>query len=78
MAERATRFEDNALGHGCQCSAPALSLVGDLEDSEHLMTKAVAQMRDAIEIRFDGVGHINAFLASDRQLPHVEAFLARH
>jgi hypothetical protein len=55
-----------------------LSLVGDLEDSEHLMTKAVAQMKDATEIRFEGVGHINAFLASDLQIPHVEAFLARH
>jgi hypothetical protein len=58
--------------------SPCLDLVGDLEDSEHLMTQAVAQMKDATEIRFDGVGHINAFLASDRQLPHVEAFLARH
>ena len=57
---------------------PALILVGDLEDPEHLMTEAVAQMRDATEVRFDGVGHINAFLASDRQLPHVEAFLAKH
>lgn len=57
---------------------PALILVGELEDPEHLMTEAAAQMRDATEIRFEGLGHINAFLASDRQLPHVEAFLAQH
>jgi hypothetical protein len=57
---------------------PALILVGELEDPEHLMTEAVAHMRDATEIRLEGVGHINGFLASDRQLPHVEAFLATH
>jgi pimeloyl-ACP methyl ester carboxylesterase len=55
-----------------------LILVGELEDPEHLMTEAAAQMRDAREIRLEGVGHINGFLASDRQLPHVEAFLAGH
>jgi pimeloyl-ACP methyl ester carboxylesterase len=57
---------------------PALILVGDLEDPEHLMTEAAAQMRDATETRLEGVGHINGFLASDRQLPHIEAFLAKH
>jgi pimeloyl-ACP methyl ester carboxylesterase len=57
---------------------PALILVGELEDPEHLMTEAAAEMRDATEVRLDGAGHINAFLASDRQLPHVEAFLAKH
>jgi hypothetical protein len=35
-------------------------------------------MRDATEIRFEGLGHIKAFLASDRVLPHVEAFLTKH
>jgi hypothetical protein len=42
------------------------------------MTEAAAQMRDATEVRFEGVAHINGFLASDRQLPHMQAFLARH
>jgi pimeloyl-ACP methyl ester carboxylesterase len=57
---------------------PALILVGDLEDPEHLMTEAAEVMRDATEIRIEGLGHIKAFLASDLVLPHVEAFLARH
>jgi pimeloyl-ACP methyl ester carboxylesterase len=57
---------------------PSLLLVGDLEDDGHLMTEVAAQMKDAIEIRFVGLGHINAFLASDQVLPHVEAFLAKH
>ena len=57
---------------------PSLLLVGDLEDEEHLMTEVAAVMKDATEIRFEGVGHIKAFLASDRVLPHVEAFLAKH
>src|ERR1700694_62117 len=57
---------------------PSLLLVGDLEDEEHLMTEVAAEMKDATEIRFEGVGHIKAFLASDRVLPHVEAFLAKH
>lgn len=57
---------------------PSLLLVGDLEDEGHLMTEAAAQMKDATEIRFEGLGHINAFLASDRALPYVEAFLAKH
>jgi pimeloyl-ACP methyl ester carboxylesterase len=57
---------------------PTLLLVGELEDGEHLMTEAAAQMKDATEVRFDGLGHINAFLASERVLPRVEAFLASH
>jgi pimeloyl-ACP methyl ester carboxylesterase len=57
---------------------PCLLLVGDLEDGGRLMTEAAAQMRDATEIRFEGLGHIKAFLASDRVLPHVRAFLAKH
>lgn len=57
---------------------PCLLLVGDLEDPEHLMTEAAAQMRDATEVRLEGLGHINAFLASQLVLPHVEAFLAKH
>ena len=57
---------------------PSLLLVGNLEDSEHLITEAAALMRDATEVRFEGLGHINAFLASDLVLPHVEAFLAKH
>jgi hypothetical protein len=57
---------------------PSPLLVGDLEDPEHLMPEAAAQIRDATEIRFEGVGRLNAFLASDRQLPSVEAFLAKH
>jgi pimeloyl-ACP methyl ester carboxylesterase len=59
-------------------SHPSLLLVGDLEDPDHLMTEVAARMKDATEVRFDGLGHINAFLASDRVLPHVEAFLAAH
>jgi pimeloyl-ACP methyl ester carboxylesterase len=57
---------------------PSLLLVGDLEDDGHLMTEAAAQMKDATEVRFEGLGHIKAFLASDLVLPHVEAFLAEH
>ena len=57
---------------------PSLLLVGDLEDDEHLMTEAATQMKDATEVRFLGLGHINAFLASEQVLPHVEAFLAKH
>ncbi len=53
----------------------SLMLVGDLEDPEGLMSQAAAQMADATEVRLDGVGHIKAFLASDRVAPHVEAFL---
>jgi len=55
---------------------PSLLLVGDLEDDGHLMTEVAAQMTEATEIRFEGLGHINAFLASDQMLPHVQAFLA--
>jgi pimeloyl-ACP methyl ester carboxylesterase len=55
-----------------------LLVVGDLEDPEHLMTEAAAAMRDATEVRIEGLGHINAFLASDRVLPHITAFLAKH
>jgi pimeloyl-ACP methyl ester carboxylesterase len=57
---------------------PSLLLVGDLEDGQHLMTEAAAKMADAAEVRFEGLGHINAFLASGQVLPHVEAFLAKH
>jgi pimeloyl-ACP methyl ester carboxylesterase len=57
---------------------PSLLLVGDLEDDRHLMTEVAGQMKDATEIRFEGLGHIKAFVASDRVLPHVEAFLANH
>lgn len=57
---------------------PSLLLVGDLEDDEHLMTEVAAQMEDATEVRFEGLGHIKAFLATDHVLPHVEAFLAKH
>ena len=57
---------------------PTLLLVGELEDGGHLMTEAAALMKDATEVRFEGLGHINAFLASDQVLPHVEAFLAKH
>ena len=57
---------------------PSLLLVGDLEDPEHLMTEVAAQMHDATEVRFQGLGHINAFLASERALPFVEGFLVRH
>jgi pimeloyl-ACP methyl ester carboxylesterase len=57
---------------------PTLILVGDLEDPEHLMTEAAALMKDATEVRFEGLGHIKAFLASELALPHVESFLAKH
>jgi pimeloyl-ACP methyl ester carboxylesterase len=57
---------------------PALLLVGDLEDDEHLVTEVAGLMTDATEIRFEGLGHIKAFLASDLVLPHVRAFLAKH
>jgi pimeloyl-ACP methyl ester carboxylesterase len=57
---------------------PALLVVGDLEDPEHLITQAAALMKNGTEVRIEGLGHINAFLASDRVLPHVEAFLAEH
>jgi hypothetical protein len=42
------------------------------------MTEAAAQMSDATEIRIEGLGHIKAFLATDRVLPHIDAFLAMH
>lgn len=57
---------------------PSLLLVGDLEDPEHLMTEVAALMNDATEVRFEGLGHINAFLARDLVLPKVEGFLAKH
>jgi pimeloyl-ACP methyl ester carboxylesterase len=58
--------------------SPSLVLVGDLEDPDHLMTEVVAGMSDATEARFQGLGHIKSYLASDLVLPHVDAFLGNH
>jgi pimeloyl-ACP methyl ester carboxylesterase len=55
--------------------APALFVVGELEDPEDTMATAAARMPDGAQLRVPGKGHISAFLDSAFVLPHALAFL---
>jgi len=55
---------------------PTLFLVGELEDVDGETREAAALMPDASCVVLPGLGHINAFLASDLALPHALRFLA--
>jgi hypothetical protein len=56
----------------------AIFVVGALEDPDDFMQEVASSMRDAIRVRIQGLGHINAFLASETVLPHVTEFLSKH
>lgn len=55
--------------------APALFLVGELEDPGKETAEAAERMPDASCVFLPGLGHINAFLRSDLALPHALKFL---
>jgi len=59
-------------------AAPTLFLTGALEDPDDDVGTIVARMHHGERVRLPGLGHINAFLATESVLPHVEAFLAEH
>ena len=55
--------------------APALFLVGELEDPDKETAEAARLMPEASCVFLPGLGHINAFLRSDLALPHALHFL---
>jgi len=55
--------------------APTLFLTGELEDRDNHVGRLVARMPNAEVLRLAGLGHINAFLATDQVLPRVTSFL---
>jgi pimeloyl-ACP methyl ester carboxylesterase len=57
---------------------PTLFLTGELEDPDDDVGTLVARMPRGERLRLQGLGHINAFLATEQVLPRVEAFLAEH
>jgi len=61
-----------------ELETPTLFLTGELEDRDDNVGQIVARMHHGELCRLTGVGHINAFLASDQVLPRVEGFLAEH
>ncbi len=58
--------------------APTLFVVGALEDPEDTMQELASSMPNATRVRLEGLGHINAFLASDKVLPRATGFLSKH
>lgn len=58
--------------------APTLFVTGELEDPDDAVSQIVAEMRNGEVLRLNGLGHINAFLASDAVLERVTPFLAEH
>jgi pimeloyl-ACP methyl ester carboxylesterase len=61
-----------------EIDTPMLFLTGELEDRDDNVGTIVGRMRHAERCRLTGLGHINAFLASEQILPRVERFLAEH
>lgn len=61
-----------------QLDVPTLFVTGELEDRDDAVGQIVARMRRAEVLRLPGMGHINAFLATETVLPQVEAFLAEN
>ncbi len=59
-------------------STPTLFLTGELEDPDDDVAKVVDRMQAGERRRLMGLGHINAFLATDQVLPAVTEFLRRH
>jgi len=59
-------------------TVPTLFLTGELEDRDDDVGRIVGRMPNGQRERLHGLGHINAFLARDRVLPHVQRFLANH
>ena len=57
--------------------APALLLVGELEDPDDLAGEAARLMPNAMRIRVPDREHINAFLDSEFAVPRVLGFLGR-
>jgi pimeloyl-ACP methyl ester carboxylesterase len=61
-----------------ELDVPTLFLTGELEDRDDNVGEIVARMHRGEVLRLTGLGHINAFLATETVLPRVEAFLAAH
>jgi pimeloyl-ACP methyl ester carboxylesterase len=61
-----------------EIDTPTLFLTGELEDREDNVGQIVERMHHGEVLRLPGLGHLNAFLATDAILPRVEAFLAAH
>jgi pimeloyl-ACP methyl ester carboxylesterase len=59
-------------------ATPTLFLVGEVEDPGDVMAEVAARMPNATRMRVLGLGHINAFLRSERVLPRAMAFLAEN
>jgi len=57
---------------------PVLFVTGELEDRDDDVSEIVARMRHGEVLRLPGLGHINAFLATDAVLSRVGPFLAEH
>lgn len=55
---------------------PVLFVTGELEDKDNDVGEVVGRMRRGEVLRLEGLGHINAFLATDLVLPRVQEFLA--
>ena len=61
-----------------ELDTPVLFLTGELEDRDDNVGEIVGRMKNGDLLRLTGLGHINAFLATETVLPRVEEFLARH
>jgi pimeloyl-ACP methyl ester carboxylesterase len=59
-------------------STPTLFLTGELEDPDDDVGDIVGRMHAGERCRLMGLGHINAFLATDQVLSAVRDFLGRH
>jgi len=57
---------------------PTLFLTGELEDPDDRVGRIVARMQAGERLRLAGLGHVNAFLATDAVLERVTPFLAEH
>lgn len=66
----------SALDAAPSVAAPTLFVVGALEDPDDFMQEVASSMPNATRVRLEGLGHINAFLASNRVLPYVTEFLS--
>lgn len=60
-----------------QIECPILLLAGELEDAADETARGLDRLREACCVTFEGVGHIGAYVRSDRALAHAVPFLER-
>ncbi len=58
-------------------AVPALIVVGELEDPDGEARRAAGAVAQGASVELPGLGHVGAFLASDRVLAQLRPFLAR-